>query len=96
MRGIVQSSETSELTAEAKDAESARELVRGQVADGFELLRVHSAKPSGGRVVAMAVVRPATIEEIEAEGADYTAAREALRAAVPEGKRLLSIVVVAE
>jgi hypothetical protein len=96
VRGMVQSSETSELTAEADDAESARALVEEQVPDGYELLRVHNAMPRGGRVIATAVMRPAAVRELEADGPDYAAARDALRAAVPEGQRLLSITVVGD
>jgi hypothetical protein len=96
VRGMVQSSETAELMAEADDAESARALVEEQVPEGYELLRVHNAMPRGGRVIATAVMRVAAVTEIEAEGADYPAARDALRAAVPEGQRLLSITVVPE
>jgi len=96
VRGMVQSSETSELTAEADDAETARALVDEQVPDGYELLRVHNAMPRGGRVIATGVMRPAAVTEIEADGADYATARDALRAAVPEGQRLLSITVVPE
>ena len=93
---MVQSSETSELTAEADDAESARALVEEQVPDGYELLRVHNAMPRGGRVIATAVMRLAAVRELEADGPDYAAARDALRAAVPEGQRLLSITVVGD
>lgn len=93
---MVQSSETSELTAEADDAETARSLVLEQIPDGFEVLRVHNAMPRGGRVIATGVMRPAAVTEIEADGADYAAARDALRAKVTEGQRLLSITVVPE
>lgn len=94
VRGLVQASETSEVTAEADDAETARGLVEEQVPEGYDLLQVHNAMPRGGRVIATGVIRPAAVGEIEAEGADYSAARDALRAAVPEGQRLLSIVVL--
>jgi hypothetical protein len=91
--GLIQSSETRELTAEADDAESARALIEEQVPEGFELLQVHNAMPRGGRVIATAIIREAAVAEIEAEGPDYAAARDALRAKVPDGRRLLSIVV---
>lgn len=94
MRGFVQASETSEVTAEADDAETARSLVEEQVPEGYELLQVHNAMPRGGRVIATGLIRPAAVNEVEAEGADYAAARDALRAAVPDGQRLLSIVVL--
>jgi hypothetical protein len=93
VRGLTQSSETRELTAEADDAEGARALIEEQVPEGFELLQVHNAMPRGGRVIATGLVRDASIEEVEAEGPDYAAARDALRARVPEGRRLLTIVV---
>ncbi len=64
--------------------------------EGYELLRVHNAMPRGGRVIATAVLRPAAVTEIEADGTDYASARDALRAAVPEGQRLLSVTVVPE
>lgn len=94
VRGFVQASETSEVTAEADDAETARSLVEEQVPDGFELLQVHNAMPRGGRVIATGLIRPAGVSEVEAEGADYAAARDALRASVPDGRRLLSIVIL--
>jgi hypothetical protein len=93
VRGLIQSSETTELTAEADDAETARQLVEEQVPDGFELIQVHNAMPRGGRVIATALIRPVAVTEIEADGADYASARAALRAALPEGQRLLSIVI---
>lgn len=93
VRGLIQSSETTELTAEADDAETARRLVEEQVPDGYELIQVHNAMPRGGRVIATAVIRAAAVSEIEAQGADYASARNALRAALPEGQRLLSIVI---
>ena len=93
VRGLIQSSQTRELTAEADDAQSARALIEAQVPDGFELLRVHNAMPRGGRVIATAIVREHAVTEIEAEGPDYAAARDALRATVPAEHRLLSIVV---
>ncbi|WP_370055042.1 hypothetical protein [Leifsonia sp. EB41] len=93
VHGLTQTTETRDLTAEADDAETARALVKEQVPDGFELLQVHNAMPRGGRVIATAVIRESTTHRIEADGADYPAARDALRAKVPEGQRLLSIVV---
>ena len=96
VRGIIQSSATSELTAEADDAQTARALVEEQVPEGYELLQVHNAMPRGGRVIATAIMRVAETREIEADGPDYAAARDALRAAVPEGQQLLSITVLAE
>ena len=95
VRGLIQTSLTSELTAEADDAESARSLIEAQVPEGFDLLQVHNAMPRGGRVIATAVIRESAVQELEAEGADYDAARDALRAKVPADHRLLSIVVAA-
>ncbi|MDR6610990.1 hypothetical protein [Leifsonia sp. 1010] len=92
VRGLIQSSETQELTAEADDAQSARALIEEQVPEGFDLLQVHNAMPRGGRVIAKAIIREAAIQEIEVEGADYAAARDALRARIPSTHRLLSIV----
>ncbi|WP_158866622.1 hypothetical protein [Leifsonia sp. AG29] len=93
LRGLTQSIETSELTAEADDAGSARALIEAQVPEGYELVQVHNSMPRGGRVIAKGLVRASAIEEIEAEGSDYFTAREALKAAVPEGRRLVTIVV---
>ncbi|WP_295118638.1 hypothetical protein [uncultured Leifsonia sp.] len=93
VRGLIQSSETQELTAEADDAETARKLVEAQVPEGYELIQVHNAMPRGGRVIATALIRAAAVTEIEADGGDYAIARDALRARVPEGHRLLSIVI---
>lgn len=94
VRGVVQSSVTQEVTAEADDAQTARALVEEQVPAGYDLLQVHNSMPRGGRVIATGLVRPAAVQELEAEGADYASARDALRAAVPEDHRLLSIVVL--
>jgi hypothetical protein len=94
VRGLVQTNQTRELTAEADDAESARSLIEEQVPAGFDLLQVHNAMPRGGRVIATAIVRESAVAEIEADGADYAAARDALRAKVPADHTLLSIVVV--
>ena len=94
VRGLVQTKQTRELTAEADDAESARALIEEQVPEGFDLLQVHNAMPRGGRVIATAVVRESAVAEIEADGADYAAARDALRGKVPADHTLLSIVVV--
>lgn len=93
VRGLIQSSTTSEITAEADDAEAARSLVEEQLPDGFELLRVHNAMPRGGRVIASAVIRSATVTEITAEGVDYAAARDALHAAIPADHCLLATIV---
>ncbi|MGO4301451.1 hypothetical protein [Leifsonia sp. RAF41] len=93
VRGLIQTSQTRELTAEADDAESARALIEEQVPDGFELLQVHNAMPRGGRVIAKAIIRESAIDEIEADGPDYASARDALRARVPANHRLLTIVV---
>jgi phosphotransferase system HPr-like phosphotransfer protein len=93
VHGVTQTTETRELTAEGDDAETARALIEEQVPDGFELLQVHNAMPRGGRVIATAIIREAATKQIEADGADYAAARDALRARVPDGHRLLSIVV---
>ncbi|MGO4536964.1 hypothetical protein [Leifsonia sp. 2MCAF36] len=93
VRGLIQTSQTRELDAEADDAESARALIEEQVPEGFDLLQVHNAMPRGGRVIAKAIIRQSAVEEIEAEGPDYATARDALRAAVPATHRLLTIVV---
>jgi hypothetical protein len=93
VHGVTQTTETRELTAEADDADTARALVKEQEPEGFELLQVHNAMPRGGRVIATAVIRASATQVVEADGADYTTARDALRARVPEGHRLLSIVV---
>nr|WP_179604469.1 hypothetical protein [Leifsonia shinshuensis] len=93
VHGVTQTTETRELTAEADDAQTARALVEEQVPQGFELLQVHNAMPRGGRVIATAIIREAATRQIEADGPDYAGARDALRAKVPEGERLLSIVV---
>lgn len=93
VRGLIQSSETRELTAEADDAQSARALIEEQVPEGFDLLRVHNAMPRGGRVIATAIIRESAVSEIEAEAPDYASARDALRAQVPAAHVLLSIVV---
>ena len=94
VRGLIQSSGTRELTAEADDAQAARALIEEQVPEGFDLVQVHNAMPRGGRVIATGVIRESAVRELEAEGPDYAAARDALRAQVPADHRILSIVVV--
>ncbi|WP_374009353.1 hypothetical protein [Leifsonia sp. LS-T14] len=94
VRGLIQSSQTRELDAEADDAQAARALIEEQVPEGFELLQVHNAMPRGGRVIAKAIIRESATREIEADGPDYASARDALRAKVPADHRLLTIVVV--
>lgn len=93
VRGLIQSSETQEISAEADDAASARELLIAQVPNGFDLIQVHNAMPRGGRVIATGMVRAVSVQEINAEGSTYDEARDNLRARVPETMRLLSIVV---
>jgi len=93
VRGLIQSSGTRELTAEADDAQAARALIEEQVPEGFDLLQVHNAMPRGGRVIATGVIRESAVRELEAEGPDYAAASAALRAQVPPEHRLLTIVV---
>jgi len=95
VHGLIQSSATQELTAEADDAQAARALIEEQVPEGFELLQVHNAMPRGGRVIATGIIRASAVRELEADGADYAAASAALRAQVPPDHRLLSIVVAA-
>ncbi|MFJ3395286.1 hypothetical protein [Leifsonia aquatica] len=79
VHGLIQSSVTEELTAEADDAETARAAIDEQVPDGYELIQVHHSMPRGGRVIATGEIRLAEIRELEGEGADYAAARDARR-----------------
>jgi hypothetical protein len=92
LTGLIQTTQTRELTAEADDAHTAREAVEAQVPEGYELLQVNNAMPRGGRVIATGLVRERTLGEVHADGPNYATARAALRAAVPEAHRLLSIV----
>jgi len=94
VRGLIQSSVTQEITAEADDAETARAAIEDQVADGYELIRVRHSMPRGGRVIATGTVRLTEVRDLDSMGSNYGEARDALRAAVPEGWRLLSIQVV--
>lgn len=71
VQGLIQSSVTEELTAEADDAENARAVIEEQVPEGYELIRVRHAMPRGGRVIATGTIRLAEVQELEAEGADY-------------------------
>ena len=91
IRGLVQSKVVTELTAEADDAQAARELIEAQVPEGYELVQVHNSMPRGGRVIATGQIRLAAVDELEASGADYAAARAALLAQIPEDHRLLSV-----
>lgn len=96
VRGLVRSSGTRTINAEADDTESARDLLQDQVGNGYELTQVHNAMPRGGRVIATGTVRDPAVSEITAEGGNYPDAVEALRMAVPAGHTLLYISVDAE
>lgn len=91
IRGLIQSKVVTELTAEGDDAQAARALIEEQVPEGFELIRVHNSMPRGGRVIATGEIRSAGVVELEANGADYKTAREALLKKIPEDHRLLSV-----
>jgi hypothetical protein len=91
---MIQSSETSELTAEADDAQSARDLIEAQVPDGFELVQVHNTMPRGGRVVAKGLMRAAAVSELEAEAPDYATAKRMIESELPAGFRVLSFLRV--
>lgn len=93
VRGLYRSGGTYTITAEADDAESARDLLENQVPEGHELTQVHNAMPRGGRVIATGTLRASAVSEITAEGDDYRTAVGSLRAAVPEGSLLLLIAV---
>lgn len=94
IRGLIQSTAVTEITAEAEDAQTARSLIEAQVSEGYELIQVHNFVPRGGRVIATGRIRLAATEELDATGADYKSAREALLAKIPEGKRLLSVLAL--
>ncbi|WP_426624446.1 hypothetical protein ACPPVW_18135 [Leifsonia sp. McL0607] len=94
IRGVIQPTKVTELTASADDVQTAREAIEVQVPDGYDLLQVHNTMAPGGAVVATARIRPSEIQELEAEGIGYMAARDALRSRVPEGWRLLHILTV--
>ena len=91
IRGLIQSTVVTEITAEADDAQTARGLIEGQVPEGYELIQVHNSMPRGGRVIATGRIRPAAVDEIEADGTDYQSARSALLAKMPTDHRLLSV-----
>lgn len=91
---MIQSAETTDLTAEADDAQSAREAIEAQVPDGYDLIQVHNSMPRGGRVIATGVIRPAAVDTVEADGADYAAAKAAIVSQLPPGYRVLSYQVV--
>lgn len=91
IRGLIQSSVVTEITAEADDAQAARVLIEEQVPAGYELIQVHHAMPRGGRVIATGRVRPSAVDEIEAAGPDYQSARAALLEKMPADHRLLSV-----
>ncbi|MFJ3395371.1 hypothetical protein [Leifsonia aquatica] len=75
VHGLIQSSVTEELTAEADDAETARAAIDEQVPDGYELIRVRHAMPRGGRVIATGTIRLAEVRELDADGADCSGRR---------------------
>lgn len=94
IRGIVQSTETTELTASADDAPSARAAIEAQIPDGYELLQITNTMSPRGAVVATGRIRHSATRELEAEGTDYPTARDALHAAVPQGWRLLYVLTI--
>ncbi|WP_426624496.1 hypothetical protein ACPPVW_18395 [Leifsonia sp. McL0607] len=94
IRGVIQSTEVTELTASANDVQTAREAIEAQMPAGYDLLQVNNTMAPGGAVVATARIRPSETQELEAEGTDYVTARDALRSRVPEGWRLLHILTV--
>lgn len=92
IRGLIQPKVVTELTAEADDAQAARELIEAQVPEGYELIQVHNSMPRGGRTIATGQIRLAEVTELDATGADYATARAALLAQIPEDHRLLSVI----
>jgi hypothetical protein len=94
VRGVIQPTAEEEITAEADDAQAARALIEAQVPDGYEILQVHNAMPRGGRVIATGKIRRSETQVVDGEGTDYVSAREAMRANVPEGYRVLQILTV--
>lgn len=93
IRGVIQSTEITELTATGDDTAAARALLLQQLPDGYELIQV-SNQMRGGSVIATGRIRPLTSREIDADGENYAAAHRALRAAVPAGWRLLHMLTV--
>jgi hypothetical protein len=94
IRGLIQSTVVTEITSEAEDAQAARAQIESQVPEGYELLQVHNQMPRGGRTIAVGRIRPAATEVIEASGADYKAAHDALLAQIPPEHRLLHLLTI--
>jgi hypothetical protein len=93
IRGLIQSKVVTELTAEAGDMPGARPLIE-KVPEGYELIQAHNSMARGGHVIPVGQIRPAATREIEATGADYRSAREALLGKTPEDHRLLHVVTI--
>lgn len=91
IRGLIQSTIVTEITAEAEDAQAARAMVEEQVPEGYDLIQVHKASARGGRVIATGKIRAAAVDELDATGSDYQSARAALLAKMPADHRLLSV-----
>lgn len=83
---------TREITQEAQDVTEARRLIEEQVPAGFEIIRLDVGKTETGSLVT-GILRTTEVSYIEAEGADYEAARAALKAQLPEGCMTLGIQV---
>ncbi|WP_022882531.1 hypothetical protein [Gryllotalpicola ginsengisoli] len=86
IRGTIRSTETWTGTAEALDPSDARAELEQRVPEGFQLARVTTLHAKIGEPYKLeAEARSTLTRELEAEGADYAAARAAFDAQIPEG-----------
>jgi len=95
VRGTVRSLDAWENDGSGPTASVAREAATTGLPDDYELIDVQTVTAKPGEPVTMrAMARSTRTETIEAEGRDQAEALAALRAAVPEGMRLLGHVVL--
>lgn len=83
---------TEQITQDAADVTEARTMIEQAVPDGFEIIQLDVGKTeTGSRVTG--IIRSTERTPIEAEGADYEDALQALRAQIPEDAVGLGILI---
>lgn len=86
---------TDQITQDDADVTTARAAIEQSVPDGFEIIQLDISKTEQGARVT-GIIRDTAVTPIEATGADYESAREALKAQVPEGSISMGILVAEE
>ncbi|QPZ40023.1 hypothetical protein [Paramicrobacterium chengjingii] len=84
--------QTDQITQDAAEVTEARAMIEQVVPDGFEIIQLDIGKIDGGTRVT-GIIRSTAVTPIEATGADYVSARDALKAKVPEESVSLGILI---